>query len=126
MPERERPVDHLARGLEELMRAAAELLAQWRTRSARAQADDALVEALDQLANELSGWLERGDGPWLDTLRTALRQEVERWERRALVDPVAGRVRDLFAAALDLLGSEDEREPRHASARRPPQRKATR
>ena len=126
MPERERPVDHLARGLEELMRAGAEALADWRARSARVQADDALLQALDQLANELSGWLERGDGPWLDALRTALRQEVQRWQERALVDPVAGRVRDLFAAVLDLLGAESEGERRHSSARRPPQRKATR
>ncbi len=126
MPERERPVDHLARGLEELMRAGAEALSLWRERGARGDAEDAFARTLDQLASELSGWLEQADGPWLEALRSALRHEVERWQERAAADPAARRVRDLFAAALDLLAADQAREQRPAGPRRPPQRKAAR
>ena len=87
---------------------------------------DALARTLDQLASELAGWLEQADGPWLEALRSALRHEVERWQERAAADPAARRVRDLFAAALDLLAADQAQEQRPAGPRRPPQRKAAR
>jgi len=126
LPDRERPLEHLARGLEELMRAGAEALALWRERSASDDGEEAIARTLEQLMNELSGWLGQDDGPWLEALRSALRLEVERWEERAEADPAAQRVRDLFAAALDVLGTDRGRERGPARSRRPPQRKATR
>jgi hypothetical protein len=71
-----RPLLHLARGVDELIRAAADAL-------------------------ELG--LGRFDGPALTRVREAVRSEVQRWDERATGDPAAARVRDLFAAILDLL-----------------------
>jgi hypothetical protein len=126
VPERDRPLDHLARGLEELMRAGAEALALWRERGARGDGEEAFARTLEQLMSGLSGWLDQDDGRWLEALRSALRLEVQRWEDRAGADPAAARVRDLFAAALDLLSTDEDRERGPARSRRPPQRKATR
>jgi hypothetical protein len=74
-----RPILHLARGIDELLRAGA--------------------EGLDVL-------LERLDSPSLEALREALRAEVRRWDGRANGDPAAARVRDLFAAILAVLETD--------------------
>ena len=74
-PDPKRPLDHLARALEELLRAGANALALWQER----------------------------EGPALRSLRETLAREVTRWELRSADDPAAARVRDLFAAVLDLI-----------------------
>ena len=68
-----KPMLHLARGIDELLRAGAEG-----------------VEFL----------FERLESPGLEALREALRAEVQRWDERADGDPAAARVRELFAAIL--------------------------
>ena len=78
MSEPPRPLEHLSRALEELLRAAADGLAIW-------QAND---QAL------------------LEPLRRALEHELARWELRSADDAAAARVRDLFAAALEAFESE--------------------
>ena len=70
------PLLHLARGVDELLRAAADV-----------------AEIL----------LERVEGPALEALREALRGEAARWDSRAEGDPAAAGVRELVAALLDVL-----------------------
>ena len=79
MPDPPKPLDHLVRALEELLRAAADSFALWQQR----------------------------DSPLRAAFRTALERELVRWQRRGAEDPAAARVRDLFAAALELFESED-------------------
>jgi hypothetical protein len=74
-PER-RPLLHLARGIDELLRAGTEGV-------------------------EL--FLEGLETPALQSLREALRAEVRRWDARSHGDPAAARVRDLFAAILEVI-----------------------
>lgn len=66
-----------------------------------------LARAAEELARAASGGLElaitRLEGPTLEQVRIALHNEIERWEALAREDPTAGRVRDLFAALLDVL-----------------------
>jgi hypothetical protein len=76
MPRERRPLLHLARGIDELMRAGTEGI-------------EVLIEGLGS--------------PGLESLREALRAEVRRWDARADGDPAAARVRDLFAALLDVI-----------------------
>ena len=95
MAETSRVRRHLARALEELLRAAAEAAAGLAERAATGEPESVaalLVRALDA-----------ADGPALEVLRAALRRERARWEPRALHDPAAARVRDLFAAVLGVL-----------------------
>ncbi len=87
------PIEPIARALEDLLRAGADAVAQWRHGDTRL--------------------LDRGR----ETLATALRAEVARWERRAAGDPAAARVRDLFAAALDLLDEPQPPGPRPPGSR---------
>lgn len=83
----ERPaLDHLLRGVEELLRAGAEATALLRARSLPRR-DDASPKPQ----------------PLLDALRSALRREVARWELRGDDDPAARRVRDLFEAILEVI-----------------------
>ena len=121
-----RPGDHLARGLEELMRAAADGLAIWRERSEASPGAPGNA-SLERAASLLLAALDQDPQPWLDLLAGALRGEIERWERRSASDPAARRVRDLFASLLDILGGDAGGErPRPAAARRPPSRSALR
>lgn len=127
MSETHRPLDHLARGLEELLRAAADALALWRDMTPRAFGPTEAL--LDGLVGQLTRLLD-GDEHLVRELRDALRREVERWELRAGEDPAARRVRELFAALLDLLdeadlgGEGDEAQrPRRSTSRVPPRRK---
>lgn len=113
-PERT-PLEHLARGLEEFLRAGADALEVWRQGAGAGRGGEAAM--LEQLANEWARFLERGDGPLLGALRQALRLEVSRWEERCADDPAARRVRDLFAALLEVIGGEPT-----ADATRPPRR----
>ncbi|MFQ5697841.1 MAG: hypothetical protein ACE5IL_06090, partial [Myxococcota bacterium] len=59
------------------------------------------------LARAASGGLELAlthlEGPALAQVRSALRDEIARWEARAREDPAARRVRDLFVALLEAL-----------------------
>jgi hypothetical protein len=76
VPAERRPLLHLTRGIDELLRAG--------------------TEGIELLFEEL-------ESPGLEALREALRAEVRRWEARADGDPAAARVRDLFAAVLAVL-----------------------
>jgi hypothetical protein len=99
MAERSRALVHLVRSLEELLRAGAEAAAELADRSRERRVTQGV-------ATVLAGWLEAADGPALDALREALRRERSRWESRAAHDPAAARVRDLFAALLEVLGDD--------------------
>jgi len=118
------PLHHLARGIEELMRAGAETLAL--ARRAHADSEGSLGALVARLGAELSRAMESSERPWLGELRDALRSEVDRWDARARDDAAAARVRDLFAALLDVLSSDGEEDDRAHRARRAPRRKAAR
>ncbi len=112
---------HLARGLEELLRAGATAAEQLAERAERLEPPG----GTEGVAETLARWIERADGPGLDALREGLRRERSRWNARALDDPAAARVRDFFAALLDVLegepaGDAGEARPaaRHSAAER--------
>ncbi len=110
---------HLARALEELLRAgavAAEQLADRAERLEPAGETKAIAEALAR-------WIERADGPGLDALREGLRRERSRWDARSLDDPAAARVRDFFAALLDVLEIEPSSDARAAARHSATQRR---
>ncbi len=122
MSERERALAHLAKGWEELLLACAEGLASWRIRleSGQAGASETGLEALLQLWSDLEA---RGSAELLPLIQKALRNERERWERRAAGDPAARRLRDLCNALLDVIEPElraDETAP--PAPRRAPRR----
>ncbi len=122
MSERARALVHLAKGWEELLLACAEGLASWRIRleSGEAGAAETGLEALLQLWSDLEA---RGSAELLPLIQKALREERERWERRAAGDPAARRLRDLCNALLDVIEPElraDETTP--PAPRRAPRR----
>ena len=122
MSERERALVHLAKGWEELLLACAGGLASWRIRleSGEAGASETGLEALLQLWSDLEA---RGAAGLLPLLQKALRDERERWERRAAGDAAARRLRDLCNALLDVIEPElraDETAP--PAPRRAPRR----
>jgi hypothetical protein len=71
-----------------------------------------LFRALEELALAAAAGARllgrRGDA--LASARTALRDEERRWAARAASDPAAERVREIFAALIDVL-EPDGREP---------------
>ena len=97
MSERSRASAHLARALEELLRAAAESAASLAERSESGTPPGGVTRLLER-------WLGASQEPTLDLLREVLRSERARWEARAPGDPAAARLRDLFAAALIVVG----------------------
>ena len=103
MSDERRALGHLLLGIEELLRAGAEAAAALRAQSGAAPRGQ-------------EG--ERGSAPLLDSVRAALEREVTRWELRGDDDPAARRVRDLFEAILDLIGSPSE-SPRSEAVSRP-------
>ncbi len=122
MSERERPLLHLARGLEELLMACAEGLALWRARLESGK-PGASEQGIDELLRLWSGFEARAGGDWLPLLRQALQDERERWQSKAATDPAARRLRNLCSALLDVIGPEaraDEAPP--TAARRAPRR----
>lgn len=122
MAEPQTPVEHLARGLEGLLRAGADALVVWQERGA---ADGGELGSFEQLAAELSRLFGGRNGALLETLRRELRSEVRRWAARADDDPAAQRIHDLFAMLLEIV--EEDSGAREARAtRRPPTRKAAR
>ena len=122
MAEPKTPLEHLAGGLEGLLRAGADALAVWQEQAA---AGGSKLESLEQLGPELSRLFGARNSALLEPLRVALRSEVRRWAKRAGEDPAARRIHDLFAAILDIIEEDSaEREPR--ATRRPPPRKAAR
>ena len=90
MSDERRALGHLLLGVEELLRAGAEAAAALRTQSGTAP----------RTQGEPS--------PLLDSVRRAVEREVTRWELRGDDDPAAQRVRDLFEAILDVIGSPAE------------------
>lgn len=110
MTERGRALAHLARGIEELLRAGAEALAALREHDTRHGSPAALEAALRSLAEHAAGWLADSDNGALRSLRGALQREVTRWDVRATDDPTALRVRDLFQALLDVIGDTTDAE----------------
>ena len=97
MSESPRPLDHLSRAVEELLRAGADALSLW----------------------------QQNEGPVLHRVREALEREHARWDLRGADDPAAARVRDFFSAILEVLEpdepsrpAENERAARRRSRRR--------
>ncbi len=101
MPADKDPLLHLARGLEELLQAAAAGLEAWRERGAPG---------------------ERKGGDLVALLRAGVRVERARWARRAADDPAARRVRDLCTALLDVLEDDAAPPQRRAPRHRPRER----
>ena len=123
MSDSREPIVHLARGAEELLRAAADALALWRERERRPGSED---DPLAGLAAELERQISSANGPWLAALRLSLDREIERWRARGEHDPAASRVADLFEATREVLSDDSRvREPTRSTRRAPP-RKATR
>jgi hypothetical protein len=109
MADPRRPVTHLLRGSEELLRAASEWLAVLRERG-WSEGPSGLERTVLELADQIGDWLTRGEQHAVVALREALRLEVLRWELRAGEDPAARRVHALFQLLLDLV--EDAEEPK--------------
>ena len=109
MAEQRRPVTHLLRGSEELLRAASEWLAVLREHG-WSESPSGLESTVLELADQIGDWLTRGEQHAIGALREALRPEVLRWELRAGEDPAARRVHALFRLLLDLV--EDAEEPK--------------
>ena len=93
MSDERRALGHLLLGIEELLRAGAEAAAAFRAQSG---------------AGPREQETRTGSSPLLDSVRRALEREVARWELRGDDDPAARRVRDLFEAILDVIGSPAE------------------
>ncbi len=102
MAEQRRPLAHLLRGAEELLRAASEWLAVSRERGP-SKGPSGLERATLELADQIGDWLTRGEQHVVGALRNALRMEMLRWELRAGEDPAARRVHDLFGLLLELV-----------------------
>ena len=107
-----RLLNELAGVVEDFLRGSADAIARARRRVEMERAGPATV-----LAELLATLIEIGDGPILAALRRNLRAEVARWELRAKEDPAAARVRDLFAALLDVFA---ESAPAERGAQTPP------
>ncbi len=107
---------HLARGVEELLRAGSEAAAE-----ARHHLEEEASRETTPLgvAQGLSSLLDRLEGPGLERLRTALRAEVARWSELEADDPAAGRVRSLFVSVLEVLEPDTEPAPETSSPPRP-------
>ena len=93
MRERHRPLGHLARSVEELLRAGAETLAAVRERNEQRGDPAPLEAALERMAERAARWLSGTDNGTVQALRGALQREVNRWDLRASDDPAALRVR---------------------------------
>ncbi len=102
MAEQRRPLTHLLRGAEELLRAASEWLAVLREQG-HSEAPSGLERTALELADQIGAWLTRGEQHAVGALRKALRLETLRWELRAGEDPAARRVHDLFQLLLELV-----------------------
>ena len=110
-----RTLIHLARGMEELLRAASGAA----TDARRFLEEDALRERpAPGIARGLARLLDRVEGPGLEALRTALRAETARWAELEPRDPAAARVRGLFAALLEVLEPDPDESPDASSAPR--------
>ncbi len=72
-----------------------------------------------ELARAVDKLLQAAEGPALASLRSGLRQELQRWVVRADRDPSAARVRDVIAALLTML-EPDTSGPCRARGRRTP------
>ena len=108
MSEARRPLTHLLAGIEELLRAGADAAALLRRQADAHAPSEGAEGAWSELARCIT------EAGFTDALRAALEREAARWELRSDGDPVAGRVRDLFEALLDLLGPVPEAAPRSA------------
>jgi len=118
MPERDRPLLHLACGLEELLLACARALALWRAQL-EAQEPSASEPQSEELLKLWSGFGAWAGRDLLPLLQQTLRSEHERWAQRAAADPAARRVRDLCSALLDVIGPERYEAPPTAPRRAP-------
>lgn len=121
MSESPRPSAHLAQALEELLRATADLIALLRERGLDGEnADAGTPRALAELVRGLASDAES----LLPQLRSALGDELRRWQLRAEADPAARRVAEVFEALLDVVGTQPPPRARRAVDRRAPPRKA--
>ena len=140
MPSDANPWVHIVRGLEEILLGAADLVGRAREdleRRGERAPHPSEARGAEDLGADLRNLWEWGKRYALPTLRVAVRDEVTRWENRALVEPAAARVHEVFRTLLEILDEEPERnqeeEPRsqpapseRRSAPRPSRRGRTR
>ncbi len=99
MAERSPLLLELAQAVDELLQAAARTSSDLRRRAEGGKGPD----TPGRLAELLAHTLDRVEGPAIASLRSGLRQELQRWAVRADRDPSAARVRDVIAALLTML-----------------------
>jgi len=112
---------HLSGAAEELLHAAAEGLALWRSQGGR---NAARREPENDFEPGLGAFAAlAGAGEVLDLLKSAFREERRRWSKQAAKDPAAKRMVELCDGLLAWLGESRERStsgaPKTASQRRP-------
>lgn len=107
MAEPNEPVAHLMRAAEELLLAAAGVLSisQERVRRSPGEPSGALSSVI---GTALTAFSELAGEELLADLRRIVRAETARWEERAASDAAARRVRDIFAALLDVIAADEK------------------
>jgi hypothetical protein len=100
---------HIARGLEEVLRGAADVVARARKRleTRDGPAGECAGSRPDPLEDLRTLW-EWGKRHALVPLRHAVRGEARRWEARAIDDPAAARVHEVFQTLLEILEEEPD------------------
>ena len=74
-----------------------------------------LARAFEELASAALDAVELLGSSWSQELKPALIRERERWSQRALDDPSAAKVHEVFDLILALLGEIESAEPRAKS-----------
>jgi hypothetical protein len=121
MDERD-PLLALTRGLEAVLRGATDVVSRLR-RSLEEEDEDRRGAGSDEELSgpevlvELRRLIDWGKWHALEPLKQGLRDEVDRWEARATIDPAAARVQAVFRTALEIL--EDEPAPTPPPRERP-------
>jgi hypothetical protein len=116
------PLLALTRGLEAVLRGATDVVARMRRRLEE-EGEDRRDSGTDEdrsgpeVLAELRRLIDWGKWHALDPLKQGLRDEIDRWEARATIDPAAARVQEVFRTALDIL--EDEPAPTPPPRTRP-------
>jgi hypothetical protein len=109
MPDESNLWIHLARGVEELLRGAADVVARARGRlEDQGQPGEKRADPQPDPLEDLRLLWEWGKRHALVPLRDAVREEARRWEARAVDDAAAARVHEIFQTLLEILEEEPD------------------